>query len=299
MPRRPQIASASTTLLCAALLLAATATAAPRGEPRALRSTLRARLIRALANGERAELERVAILVGEGGLLAALRGSGKDRAFALAAIAAAPAALKSWTLLPALSKLFVSTRDRSLAIAAGQAALRIAEDLRAPRLARHDETPRALLPLVRRLLKLARDGRRSVDIRVTAVMIAAQICAQLDLQAPAAVGALLVVPEPAIRRAALEVAAAHPDARALFLRLLAEDKEAGVRRAAAANLCAALPSKRTHRRRMLADPLLRKRLRRASAAKKAPPDELRDIARCLQVFAPREARRLRRALKAR
>ncbi|MBW2732999.1 MAG: hypothetical protein JRH20_11455 [Deltaproteobacteria bacterium] len=286
---------ASALLLSAAVLLAAAGDADPRKTTPTPRSTLQ--LIRALAQGDHAQHERVALAVGEGGLVGALRANQNHRALTLAAIAVAPAARKSWTLLPSLVRLLSHATDRSLAVAAGQAALGIAEDLRPRQLARHDEPRQALVPLTRRLLQFARDPQRSIDLRVTAIMIAAQIFAQLDLEAPAPVGALLVDSEPAIRRAALEAAAAHPDARLLFVRLLKEDKDARVRCAAAANFCATLPSKQADARRLLADLLLRARLRKIARSEHGPLDELRDIARCLEVFAPREARQLIQRLK--
>lgn len=290
----------ATATLAVLLCLASPVQSAPQDLHEKLQKIWRDRLVTALAAGESVELARLGQQMGVGRLLAALRSS-SDRPLRRAALAAAPATPRSWTLLPTLLTL-MQGQDRDEAVAAARAARHIAEGLRRRRLARHEEGEATLRPLLSRALALSLDQRRPPDVRVLALLTAAALTDHAPLSAEA-VARLLKQPDARLRRAAVELTAASPlvHQEALLGRL--GDTEASVRRAAAAALCAALPARGGARKHPLVIALRAGghggALVAAAADRAATRDELLDVGHCLRALGDATSRRAYRALRRR
>jgi hypothetical protein len=241
---------------------------------------LAVRLQRAHAAGNRDELERAAKALRVKGVRHALRGA---RALRLAALAAAPLCEKSWLLLPELTEL-MGEADPKVAAAAGEATLRVAEDLRPLELEVNEDLPVTLRPVSARLVSLARSARPA-ETRLPAVRALAQLLEVAPVESKHLLP-LLDDPSAPIRRAAVELFGRSPDdaARERLGGVVANDRSADVARAAAAVLCAQVPTSRRVASPVIA--VLRTagalaRLRELARDADAPVDEVADIARCL------------------
>ena len=264
-----------------------------------LRKRWRFQLVDALARRSPVALARAARHLGPGRLLHALGDPG-DRPFRRAAIAAAPDTARPWTLLRTLIHLAAGP-DRAEAIAAAQAARRIADDLRPALLQRAGESPATLAPIVSTLFARARDPRISLDLRVVALLTAAALRGITPLD-PHQVKHALTSKEPALRRAAIELCAGIRAPTSLLLSRLKEEQDAAVLRAAAAAYCAQIPrSKRRARnqRRALKKAAILPILRAAARDRDASRDELMDIGRCLRLFGDPPNRHAYRTLRRR
>ena len=297
MSRRRVFIATLAALLCGS----GAALSAPKDLHQQLQKRWRDRLVTALAAHEPVELARIGEQMGVGRILAALRSSA-DRPLRRAALAAAPATPRAWTLLPALLSI-MQGNDRSEAVAAARAARQIAEGLRRRQLARHEEGEATLRPLLSRAIALSLDQRRPPDVRVLALLTAAALTEEAPLST-ATVTRLLKQPDARLRRAAVELAAAHPlvHREALFARL--GDSEANVRRAAAAALCAVLSRRRARARKHPLIAALRAGGHAAALAavasdEAATRDELVDVGRCLRALGDKASRRAYRALRRR
>lgn len=290
----------ATATVAVLLCLAGPVQSAPQDLHQKLQKLWRDRLVTALAAGESVELTRLGQQMGVGRILAALRSSA-DRPFRRAALAAAPATPRAWTLLATLLALMQGA-DRDEAVAAARAARHIAEGLRRRQLARHEEGEATLRPLLSRALALSLDQRRHPDVRVLALLTAAALTDHAPLSAEA-VARLLQQPDARLRRTAVELAAASPLAHREALLGRLGDKKASVRRAAAAALCAVLPARgRVHKHPLIM--ALRAgghggALVAVAADQGATRDELLDVGRCLRALGDATSGRAYRALRRR
>lgn len=265
------------------------AAAAPQPRPPV---ALEARLIAAFSRTDVTELERVARRLGIAGLRSALLS--RDSSLLGAALAASPLSPWSWQLLPHVVVALRSS-DPTIASRAALSALQIAEDLRAPDLEDHEDWPALLGPWARRLATFGADQTLPPETRATVVLALAQM-AELVPPAEDEVRTLLSDPEPAVRRAAVELLAHSPErvAARWLAGIVAGDRSPRVARAAAAVLCAGLPRARRSPGdglRALRAAGAEQRLRQMTEALDASPDELLDIARCLSRLGTPEDRR--------
>lgn len=243
---------------------------------------------------EPVELERAAKHLGIPGLLQAL--DSKQRPLLRAAIAGSPLVDRSWLLLPRLLTLMAGA-DRVVASSAARATVLVAENTRLPDLDLSEENEQTLDETVRRLIAFASDRSLALDIRLQALLALAQLSLVRDLS-ELKPEALLALPEPKLREAAVELFALRPPGEKVMRRLakmVARDSSQAAARAAAVVLCAKVPLTR-------GDPIPRAlavlraekamfRLRQLSQSLDASVDQLADLARCLRASNKRADRR--------
>jgi hypothetical protein len=166
-------------------------------------------LVDALLRADQGDLRRAGRLASSRGLRPALLSA--DRLTALAAARAAPAADDAWLLLDTLAEVAAGP-DRTLAVAAANAAARIAGELDAAVLLEQDAPRDAVVGRIRAWRSISERADRWADVRVLAM----QTAAALSHAGSHALGAS-VPPEPGY-----DLAAAARDADAEIRRAAVE-----------------------------------------------------------------------------
>jgi hypothetical protein len=235
----------------------------------------------AAARGDVDEAIRRGVIAGPAAIERRL--ASPDRLTALAAIAAAPAVADPLGLLPALAGV-AGGRDRRTAVPAASAAGAIARTLarRAAPDPDDDIPDDELAGWQAAWQALARRDDRWIELRVAALDVAAAL-AEVRHQ-PLVWTEVLADPDPALRRAALELLAPplDPALRSAVAARIADDAEPRVAIAAAAALCSDLVSDPPGPTLAAIGPRGLARLR-AALAEVALDDigAIRDAARCL------------------
>jgi len=200
---------------------------------------LEAELVRAVAGGDRSEIEQAARRMGVKRLLSALRGTRRDLLYA--ALEAAPLAEVAWTLLPRLCELMVSP-DRPLASGAARAAARLSRRYGRDALLREEAPPDEIAGIAVACAQAAKKRQLWADVRVNALDCATALASALGEDAPEAARdapvLLLDDADAQVRRAAVELLS-PPGADDIRRRLagLARDPDASVAAAAVGALC--------------------------------------------------------------
>lgn len=196
-----------------------------------------AALVEALRTGDEEEVERLARRLGAARLLrTALAGPRPEER--TAALSALPLCDEAWASLGLLPGLF-GDRDAEVAVAAAEAARRIAERLTGEALADGDVPDDALVAAARALWAEAGDRRRAPTVRASALAGAAALGRLSGGVDPVRLAPLLTDPEPSLRRAA--VAALDVASGSSQLERAVADDDLTVAAAATAALCAEVP----------------------------------------------------------
>jgi hypothetical protein len=162
-------------------------------------------LVAAFQRGDRDQLAHEARVAAASGLATSL--SSKDRAEQLAAIAAAPHVDAAWWLLTPLAQR-AQSRDRRIASTAARSAALIAGELTRHQVIELEISVDLLHERLEAWREVARDRGRWADVRVHAMVTAAEIHGALGRdaeQAPFDLESAAADPEPEVRRAAFEL----------------------------------------------------------------------------------------------
>jgi hypothetical protein len=259
-------------------------------------------VVAAMQRGDLDEVARLGGQVGSAALATAL--VAPDRTEALTAVAVVAARRELWAL-PWLAAL-AGGPDRRRALAAVDAALQIVSVLDVESAAAADLDSGATGQWQDQWLALAQRRRRWIDVRVASLEVAARLgrgSAEAGAPNPLAPGgpawaAMLADPDPAMRRAVLDVTEAPLPAgpRAEVAKLVSSEADANVAASAAALVCAELAARRPPAVLTELGEAGVQRVRALASATTAATAADVELARCLRADGQRESQVALRSL---